>query len=119
LGPLRNSQEVLAVLAYLRLKRFTSLQVTQEISADYPDIRYPSGFETIAGFLSVPLSRQGRDFIAFFRKGQLQQIHWASHKIFTSRHMAQSDTSCLGWKPLSKAYKRYIIPSRRYKKKLL
>ena len=33
----------------------------------------------IAGLLLVPLSREGRDFIVFFRHGQLQQVHWAGN----------------------------------------
>lgn len=38
-----------------------------------------SGFDMIAGLLLVPLSREGRDFIVFFRHGQLQQVHWAGN----------------------------------------
>lgn len=33
--------------------------------------------DVIAGLLYVPLSRGGRDFIAFLRKGQLRDVHWA------------------------------------------
>jgi light-regulated signal transduction histidine kinase (bacteriophytochrome) len=33
----------------------------------------------IASLLLVPLSREGRDFIVFFRHGQLQQVHWAGN----------------------------------------
>lgn len=35
------------------------------------------GFEIIAGLLYVPLSSGGKDFIAFLRKGQPRQVHWA------------------------------------------
>jgi len=31
----------------------------------------------IAGLLYVPLSSGGKDFIAFLRKGQPRQVHWA------------------------------------------
>lgn len=33
--------------------------------------------EVIAGVLYVPLSPGGRDFIAFLRKGQPRDVHWA------------------------------------------
>jgi light-regulated signal transduction histidine kinase (bacteriophytochrome) len=33
--------------------------------------------EVIAGLLCVPLSKGGKDFIAFLRKGQLRDVHWA------------------------------------------
>lgn len=35
------------------------------------------GLEVIAGLLYVPLSRGGKDFIAFLRKGQPRLVHWA------------------------------------------
>lgn len=35
------------------------------------------GLEVIAGLLYVPLSSGGQDFIAFLRRGQLRDIHWA------------------------------------------
>jgi len=35
------------------------------------------GLEVIAGLLYVPLSSGGKDFIAFLRKGQPRQVHWA------------------------------------------
>lgn len=33
---------------------------------------YPQEFELVAGLLSVPLSSEGKDFIVFFRRGQLR-----------------------------------------------
>lgn len=44
---------------------------------DYPDLHLSTGLEVIAGLLYVPLSVAGRDFIAFMRKGQPTQVHWA------------------------------------------
>lgn len=55
------------------------MQVTTNLVADYPDLDYPSGFQHVAGMLSVPLARNGKDFIAFFRRGQLQHVHWAGN----------------------------------------
>ncbi len=77
LGPVENSQEVMAALQYLRLKRLTTIQISQDLRRDFPDIR--RNFDMIAGLLLVPLSREGRDFIVFFRHGQLQQVHWAGN----------------------------------------
>ncbi|SCV69208.1 BQ2448_2228 [Microbotryum intermedium] len=79
LGSVSNSQELLAVLEYLRVKQFTTMQYSQDIRADYNDIDYPGPFEMIAGLLVVPLSSEGRDFIVFFRRGQLQEVKWAGN----------------------------------------
>ena len=46
---------------------------------DFPDLRYPPGFQLIAGLLLVPLSVGGTDFIVFFRKGQLREVRWAGN----------------------------------------
>lgn len=53
------------------------MQVSQSVVKDFPDLRLPSGLEIIAGLLLVPLSRGGKDFIVFLRKGQLRDVHWA------------------------------------------
>lgn len=53
------------------------MQVSQSLVKDFPDLQLPSGLEVIAGLLCVPLSRGGKDFIAFLRKGQLRDVHWA------------------------------------------
>ncbi|KAK4704613.1 hypothetical protein P7C70_g1590, partial [Phenoliferia sp. Uapishka_3] len=76
------------------------MQSSQNIRNDFPDIDYPAGFELIAGLLSVPLSGEGKDFIVFFRKSQVevrkitstppgfraltlvgcsQEVHWAGN----------------------------------------
>ncbi|ORY73094.1 hypothetical protein BCR35DRAFT_281817 [Leucosporidium creatinivorum] len=78
LGPVSNSQELLVVLNFLRDRRFTTIEATQDIHADWKGIDY-SSFELIAGVLSVPLSGEGKDFIAFFRRGQLQEVKWAGN----------------------------------------
>ncbi|KAI0823185.1 hypothetical protein BC628DRAFT_1411740 [Trametes gibbosa] len=77
LGPNEHGQEILIVAEYLRLKQFTTLQVSQAVTADYPDLQLTNGLEVIAGLLYVPLSAGGRDFIAFLRKGQPRQVNWA------------------------------------------
>jgi light-regulated signal transduction histidine kinase (bacteriophytochrome) len=73
------SQEALAMLEYLRMRRITSVLTSQDVTQDFPDLRYPPGFQIIAGMLIVPLSTGGRDFIVFFRKGQLKEVKWAGN----------------------------------------
>jgi len=79
LGRLEDTQEALAMLEYLRLRNITSVITSQDIREDFPDLRYPPGFNVIAGLLLVPLSVGGSDFIVFFRKGQIKEIKWAGN----------------------------------------
>jgi light-regulated signal transduction histidine kinase (bacteriophytochrome) len=79
LGHLENSQEALAMLEYLRMRRIQAVMSSMDISQDFPDLRYPPGFHIIAGMLIVPLSVSGTDFIVFFRKGQLKEVKWAGN----------------------------------------
>jgi len=79
LGKLEGTQEALALLEYLRLRKLTSVYSTQDIKQDLPDLRYPPGFQIIAGLLLVPLSVGGNDFIVFFRKGQTREVKWAGN----------------------------------------
>lgn len=79
LGKIEHSQEALAMLEYLRMKTFTSVLTTQDIRQDFPDLHYPPGFNQIAGFLYVPLSVGGNDFIVLFRKGQTREVKWAGN----------------------------------------
>ncbi|KAK8210448.1 phytochrome-like histidine kinase PHY1p [Phyllosticta capitalensis] len=79
LGHLEQSQEALAMLEYLRMRKITSVMTSQDLAIDFPDLRYPPGFQVIAGMLVVPLSVTGGDFIVFFRKGQLKEVKWAGN----------------------------------------
>jgi light-regulated signal transduction histidine kinase (bacteriophytochrome) len=79
LGELGHSQEALAMLEYLRVRKFTSVFTSQNLSIDFPDLRYEPGFSVIAGLLLVPLSISGQDFIVFFRKAQLLLVNWAGN----------------------------------------
>lgn len=79
MGKVEHSQEALAMLEYLRLRKFTSVLTTQDVSSDFPDLRYPPGFHFVAGLLLVPLSVGGNDFIVFFRKGQVREVKWAGN----------------------------------------
>ena len=79
LGQLEIPQEALALLEYLRMRKITSVLTSTDIAEDFPDLRYPPGFQIIAGMLIVPLSVGGNDFIVFFRKGQLKEVKWAGN----------------------------------------
>lgn len=79
MGKVEHSQEALAMLEYLRMRRLTSVLTTQDVKTDFPDLRYPPGFHHIAGLLYVPLSVGGNDFIVFYRKGQVREVKWAGN----------------------------------------
>ena len=79
LGLIEQSQEALAMLEYLRMRKFTSVVASQDVKEDFPDLRYPPGFQVIAGLLYVPLSVGGSDFIVFFRRGQIKEVRWAGN----------------------------------------
>ncbi|KAG4429085.1 hypothetical protein IFR05_015432 [Cadophora sp. M221] len=79
MGKVEQSQEALAMLEYLRLRKITSVITSQDIRTDFPDLRYAPGFDVIAGLLLVPLSVGGSDFIVFFRKGQSKEVKWAGN----------------------------------------
>ncbi|KAH9446563.1 hypothetical protein Pst134EA_030476 [Puccinia striiformis f. sp. tritici] len=79
LGAVPNSEEILAILEYFRVKIFDTLQVSTDINQTFPDIDYPGGIESISGVLVIPLSRGGQDFICFFRPAESKEIHWAGN----------------------------------------
>jgi light-regulated signal transduction histidine kinase (bacteriophytochrome) len=79
LGDSNNSQEVLALLEFLRVRHLDSVLASHDIVKDFPDFHYAPGLKAISGLLYVPLSTGGSDFIAFFRRGQLTEIKWAGN----------------------------------------
>ncbi|EEU46799.1 uncharacterized protein NECHADRAFT_91733 [Fusarium vanettenii 77-13-4] len=79
MGLIEQSQEALAMLEYLRMRKLTSVVASQDVKEDFPDLRYPPGFQVVAGLLYVPLSVGGSDFIVFFRKGQIKEVRWAGN----------------------------------------
>jgi len=72
-------QEILAMIEFLRMKQLNQVYTSQDIATDFPDLRYGPGLKYLAGLLYVPLSTGGNDFIAFFRKGVLQEVKWAGN----------------------------------------
>lgn len=79
LGDNKHSQEVLALLEFLRMRQINSVLASHDIVKDFPDLHYAPGLKAISGLLYVPLSTGGSDFIVFFRKGQLTEIKWAGN----------------------------------------
>lgn len=79
LGKLSYSQEILALLEYLKMRQINSVIASHNVTKDFPDLRYEPGFKHISGLLYVPLSTGGTDFIAFFRRGHLTEIKWAGN----------------------------------------
>ncbi|KAJ8058934.1 hypothetical protein OCU04_011919 [Sclerotinia nivalis] len=79
IGRLYAYNESISLLQYIRKKSHTSVFCTQNISADCTDIMFPARFVLISGFLVIPLSLSGTDFLVFFRKGQLKEVKWAGN----------------------------------------
>lgn len=89
LGKIDQSHEALAMLEYMRMRKIKTVVTSQDIKQDFPDLRYPPGFNVIAGLLLVPLNSEGDDFIVFFRAGQIRNVKWAGNpyeKIYQRRH---------------------------------
>lgn len=78
-GSESNSQEALALLQYIRLRKVTSVLASHDIVKDFPDFVFPPGLKQISGLLCVPLAPDGVEFIVFFRVGQLTTITWAGN----------------------------------------
>ncbi|SCZ89798.1 BZ3500_MvSof-1268-A1-R1_Chr1-3g01584 [Microbotryum saponariae] len=78
LGDVGNSQELFAVLEYLRDRQFRTTQASNEVMLDFPDLKCadPEGLKQIAGILVIPLSESGADFIFFARRSTAQTISW-------------------------------------------
>ncbi|TGO84894.1 hypothetical protein BPOR_0453g00040 [Botrytis porri] len=79
IGRLYAYNESISLLQYIRKKSHTFVFHTQNISADCTDIMFPAHFVLISGFLVIPLSLSGSDFLVFFRKGQLKEVKWAGN----------------------------------------
>ncbi|PYH85561.1 sensor histidine kinase/response regulator [Aspergillus uvarum CBS 121591] len=90
LGKSTESHEMLALLEFLKMRRLHSVVASHHVTKDFPDLHYPPGFKHISGILYVPLSSDGKDFIVFFRKGQLTEIKWGGNpheKEFKDGHL--------------------------------
>ncbi|PYI00767.1 sensor histidine kinase/response regulator [Aspergillus sclerotiicarbonarius CBS 121057] len=79
LGKSTESQEMLALLEFLKMRQLNSVLASHHVKKDFPDLHYPPGFKEISGMLYVPLSADGKDFIVFFRRGELTEIKWGGN----------------------------------------
>ena len=77
LGKPYDSQEVLALMEYLRMRELDTIIWSTDLNKDFPDLSYPPGFKYISALLFIPLSVDGSDFILFFRTPQWREITWA------------------------------------------
>ncbi|KAL4935053.1 hypothetical protein BDV06DRAFT_207778 [Aspergillus oleicola] len=85
-----QSQEMLALLEYLKVRKYNSVLTSNHIIKDFRDLHYSPGFKDISGLLYVPLSTDGLDFIVFFRRGQLTEVKWGGNPNeakFTEGHL--------------------------------
>ncbi|KAL4914749.1 hypothetical protein BDW62DRAFT_189747 [Aspergillus aurantiobrunneus] len=90
LAKAHQSQEMLALLEYLKVRKYNSILTSNHLVQDFQDLHYPPGFKDISGLLYVPLSTDGLDFIVFFRRGQLTEIKWGGNPNeakFTEGHL--------------------------------
>jgi hypothetical protein len=77
IGRLSSYKEAVTVLRYLFFRRLTEILFSSNITEDFKDMYYPSGFQSIAGVLYIPLSGVTDDCVVFFRRNQLREVHWA------------------------------------------
>lgn len=78
LGQPESSQELLAMVEYLRIRKYAVVITSDNIKNDFPDA--PNKYiKVIAGLLLVPLSVDYGDFIVFFRRGQTKEVKWAGN----------------------------------------
>lgn len=107
MGKVEHSQEVLAMLEYIRLRRISAVISSHDIRADFPDLRYPPGFQIIAGLLLVPLSAEGEDFIVFFRRSQLKHVRWAGNPY--EKSIKEGTEDCLEPRKSFKAWTETVM----------
>lgn len=77
LGKPYDSQEVLALVEYMRMRELDTIVWSTDLNKDFLDLSYPPGFKYISGLLFIPLSVDGRDFILFFRTSPWKEFTWA------------------------------------------
>ena len=73
MGEYDDSIEIVTLIEFLRVKHFQEITFTDCVDEDWSD--FPRNFKSVAGILLIPLSRGGKDFIAFLRKEQLKVGH--------------------------------------------
>jgi light-regulated signal transduction histidine kinase (bacteriophytochrome) len=79
IGRLPSYLEAVTLLKYVYFRNFQDTFASRNITKDFSDIVFPSGFNHIAGILVIPLSPATGDFIIFFRVCQIQEVCWAGN----------------------------------------
>jgi light-regulated signal transduction histidine kinase (bacteriophytochrome) len=79
IGTMTSYNESIVLLHYLRFRKSPSILSTNCISKEFSNLEHK--FEAIAGALLIPLSLTNLDFIAFFRKDQAKEVHWAGNPL--------------------------------------
>ncbi|KAF2679854.1 hypothetical protein K458DRAFT_434754 [Lentithecium fluviatile CBS 122367] len=79
IGKLTSYPESVTLLRYVYFRDFATTYATKNISDDFTDLVFEPGFEHIAGLLVIPLSHDAGDFIVFFRKNRIREVHWAGN----------------------------------------
>jgi light-regulated signal transduction histidine kinase (bacteriophytochrome) len=79
IGKLSSYPEAVTLLRYVYFRNFTTTYATKAVSKDFTDLVFEPGFIHIAGLLYIPLSHDAGDFIVFFRKNQVVEVHWAGN----------------------------------------
>lgn len=67
-GFARDPQEGLALVEYLHFRRPDENLMSVDIAVDFPDLHYSPGFHSVKGFLFIPLSPDGEDFVVYFQE---------------------------------------------------
>jgi light-regulated signal transduction histidine kinase (bacteriophytochrome) len=70
MGEADESTGIIAFVDYLRLNQLKEITYSDCVSSFFPDFPYQSS--EIAGFLCIPLSKSGVDFICFIRREQVK-----------------------------------------------
>ena len=79
IGRLSSYLEAVTLLRYVYFRNFEDTFASKNITKDFSDLVFPSGFEHIAGILVIPLSPAAGDFIILFRACQIQEVCWAGN----------------------------------------
>ncbi|KEQ83862.1 hypothetical protein M438DRAFT_374870 [Aureobasidium pullulans EXF-150] len=74
MGSAKEPQEGLALVEYLHFRRPDENMMSVDIAADFPDLRYSPGFHSVKGFLFIPLSPDGEDFVVYFQEQKADHL---------------------------------------------
>lgn len=74
MGSAREPQEGLALVEYLHFRRPDENLMSVDIAADFPDLQYSPGFHSVKGFLFIPLSPDGEDFVVYFQEQKADHL---------------------------------------------